>query len=214
MDHELNIILDFVRGKMTCDEFEAAYSLSPAIWTRIEDMLTPEIRNDPASPFWTRSNRSTLEANNFCVRSAALSFGFDSQFGRVLAHGLISDLVEFTYPGIRRKDPPAHGPEDLLEKLGLDYLGGDETEALIRGILYQDRDFPNSRERNRVLKQELRQLFHITPRKVPHWAQSPEWPMGANSPMAFVGEKHTGELVQYTFRDADTGETRIIEQLY
>lgn len=214
MDKELKIILDFAQGKMTYDEFEAEYSLSPRIWTRIEDLLTPEIRNDPASPFWTRSNRSTLEANNFCVRSAALSFGFDSQFGRILAHSLISDLVEYTYPEINRKAPPEHSPETLLEKLGLDYLGGSETDDLIRNILYQNQDFPNAKERNKVLKQSLRQLFHIAPRKVPHWAQSPEWPMGAYSPMAFVGEKRTGELIQYTFCDVDTGETQVIEQLY
>lgn len=214
MDQELKAILDFVQGKMTYDEFEAAFSLSSGIWNRIENMLTPEIRNDPSSPFWTRSNRSTLEANNFCVRSAALSFGFDSQFGRVLAHSLISDLVEFTYPDIRRKHPPEHSPESLLEKLGLDYLGGSETDDLIRSTLYQNQDFPNAKEQNKALKQNLRQLFHIAPRRVPHWAQSPEWPMGETSPMAFVGEMRTGELVQYTFRDVDTGETRIIEQLY
>lgn len=214
MDQELKTILDFVQGKMTCEEFEAAYSLSPGIWERIENMLTPEIRNDPASPFWTRSNRSTLEANQFCVRAAALSFGFDSQFGRVRAHSLISDLAEFTYPDIRRKNPPEHSPESLLEKLGLDYLGGEETDGLIRSILYQDQDFPNAKERNKVLKQQLRQLFHIAPRKAPHWAQSPQWPMGTNSPMAFVSEKRDGELVQYTFCDVDTGDTRVVEQLY
>lgn len=214
MDKELKVILDFVQGKMTYDEFEAAYSLSPEIWTHIENMLTPEIMNDPSSPFWTRSNRSTLESNGFCVRSAALAFGFDSQFGRVRAHSLISDLVEFTYPDIPRKDPPEHSPESLLEKLGLDYLGGAETDDLIRNTLYQKQDFPSAKERNRALKQELRQLFHIAPRKVPKWAQSPEWPMGEHSPMAFVGQKLDGELVTYIFRDLDTGESRIVEQYY
>ena len=214
MNPELKIILDFVQGKMTYEEFEAEYSLSPQIWTFIEDMLTPEMMNDPDCPFWTRSNRSALEPNGFSVRAAALAFGFDTQFGRVHAHSLICDLAEFTYPDIRRKSPPEQNPESLLEKLGFHYLGGAETDGVIRDILYTTTEYPNAKERNKALKQALREAFHLVPRKVPHWAQSPEWPMGVNSPMAFVAEKQEGERMEYTFRDVDSNATVLVEQYY
>ena len=214
MDHELKIILDFVQGRMTYDEFEAEYSLSPELWTRIQDMLTPEMMSDPDCPFWTRSNRSALEPNGFSVRAAALAFGFDTQFGRVHAHSLISDLTEFTYPDIHRKSPPEQDPESLLDKLGFHYLGGAETDGVIRDILYSAAEYPNAKERNKALKQALRDAFHLVPRKVPHWAQSPEWPMGANSPMAFVSEKQEGERMQYTFRDVNNDTTVIVEQYF
>ena len=32
--------------------------------------------------------------------------------------------------------------------------------------------------------------------------------------MKFIGQERTGELVRFTFRDADTDEERVIEQLY
>ena len=214
MNHELKIILDFVQGRMTYDEFEAEYSLSPEVWTRIQDMLTPEMMNDPICPFWTRSNRSALEPNGFSVRAAALAFGFDTHFGRVHAHSLISDLVEFTYPDIHRKSPPEQDPESLLDKLGFHYLGGAETDGVIRDILYSAAEYPNAKERNKALKQALREAFHLVPRKVPHWAQSPEWPMGANSPMAFVSEKQEGERMQFTFRDVNNDTTVIVEQYF
>ena len=214
MNPELKIILDFVQGKMTYEEFEAEYSLSPQIWTFIEDMLTPEMMNDPDCPFWTRSNRSALEPNGFSVRAAALAFGFDTQFGRVHAHSLICDLAEFTYPDIRRKSPPEQDPESLLDKLGFHYLGGAETDGVIRDILYTATEYPNAKERNKALKQALREAFHLVPRKAPHWAQSPEWPMGANSPMAFVSEKQEGEQMQYTFRDVNNDTTVIVEQYF
>ena len=214
MDHELKIILDFVQGRMTYDEFEAEYSLSPELWTRIQDMLTPEMMSDPDCPFWTRSNRSALEPNGFSVRAAALAFGFDTQFGRVHAHSLICDLAEFTYPDIRRKSPPEQDPESLLDKLGFHYLGGAETDGVIRDILYTATEYPNAKERNKALKQALREAFHLVPRKVPHWAQSPEWPMGANSPMAFVGEKQEGERMEYTFRDVNNDTTVIVKQYF
>ena len=214
MDHELKIILDFVQGRMTYDEFEAEYSLSPELWTRIQDMLTPEMMSDPDCHFWTRSNRSALEPNGFSVRAAALAFGFDTQFGRVHAHSLICDLAEFTYPDIHRNSPPELDPESLLDKLGFHYLGGAETDGVIRDILYTAAEYPNAKERNKALKQALREAFHLLPRKAPHWAQSPEWPMGANSPMAFVGEKQEGERMEYTFRDVDSNATVLVEQYY
>ena len=214
MDYELKIILNFVQGRMTYHEFEAEYSLYPKIWTCIQDLLTEEIIKDPNSPFWTRTNRSALEPNSFSVRAATLAFGFDTQFGQIHAHSLISDLVEFSYPNIHRKSPPEQEPERLLDKLGFHYLGGAETDGLIRDILYADAEYPNAKERSKALKQALRHAFHLVPRKFPHWAQSPEWPMGTNSPMAFVEEKQDGEWMQYLFRDVDTDRTILVEQYY
>lgn len=60
----------------------------------------------------------------------------------------------------------------------------------------------------------LNELFHIEDKKYPHWVQEPEWPMGEKSPMKFIGQERTGERVRFTFRDADTDEERVIEQLY
>jgi hypothetical protein len=38
--------------------------------------------------------------------------------------------------------------------------------------------------------------------------------MGEKSPMEFVSKEEEGVLVRITFRDADTGEERIVEQYY
>lgn len=37
--------------------------------------------------------------------------------------------------------------------------------------------------------------------------------MGKNSPMEYIGRHKDGELVQLRFRDIDTGEEKIVEQL-
>jgi hypothetical protein len=38
--------------------------------------------------------------------------------------------------------------------------------------------------------------------------------MGKHSPMAYVSRKRDGDLVQFVFKDVDTDEIRIVEQLY
>ncbi len=57
-------------------------------------------------------------------------------------------------------------------------------------------------------------ISHIVPRKVPTWVQEPDWPMGKNSPMEYIDRKKDGDLVQFRFRDVDTGEKKIVEQFY
>ena len=63
-------------------------------------------------------------------------------------------------------------------------------------------------------KQQLRVLFHLVPRKYPRWIQEPDWPMGKHSPMKYVDQKKTGELVEYFFQDVDTDEMKVVKQYY
>ena len=213
MDQNLKYAVDFVEGKLTYDEFECLFLQYPEIWDRVQELLTDALLDAPEHPFWTKSNRSRMEASGYSVRSAALAFGWD-EYGKRVAHQMIGDLVENTFPEIRRRNPPEQSLDDLLEKLGMDYLGGEEVEALVADILSGGQDITPAKERNRLLKEQLREAFHLKPRKVPRWAQSAQWPMGQRSPMAFVDQKREGERNQYVFRDADTGEIKVIEQFY
>lgn len=206
-------IIDFVSGRLTYAQFETMFTEDPAIWDLAQSLLTPEIMNDPAHSFWSRSNRSRLESNNYRIQYACLSFGYDA-LGQVTTHRMLGELVSYRYPDVVLREPPAMSSDDLREKLGMDYLGGPEVDGLIDEIL---RAKPNDMSVSKFLttaKQQLRTLFHLTPRKYPRWVQEPEWPMGSESPMVFISQQKTGELVEYTFQDADTQQQRIIGQFY
>lgn len=205
-------LIEFVTGRISYEEFGNLLDADPEIWREVQSLLTDEIIADPQSPFWTAKNRSVLEANSFSVRAAALAFGYGN-YGQMMTHSLISDLVEYTCPGIQRRSPPVQSAESVIEKIGLTYLGGREVDSLIRSIVC-DMEANTAKERMRLIKETLCETFHILPRRKPVWIQEPEWPMGTNSPMQFICQKQTGELVCYTFMDVDTGEKRIIEQLY
>ena len=168
---------------------------------------------DPEHPVWDRTLRSRLEPNGFAVRAACLAFGYD-QFGQHITWHMISSLVRYHFSDAKIKEPVEESGGDLMGRLGLEDLGGPEVDELIREIVDEYRDVRPAKERNKLLKQKLREAFHVKPRKRIYWPQEPEWPMGEKSPMEFVSKEEEGELVRIKFRDADTGEERTVEQYY
>lgn len=207
----MNEILRFVQGKITYDEFEVLLLTNPEIWDLVQSLLTDEMKARTNHPCFTYGNWQRLQANNFSVKGASLSFDYDSN--KSVIHSLFSDLVEYHYPDIHRKTPTDYSPASILTRLSMDYLGGEEVDKLIEQVLSEP-VAGNARERAKAQKERLRNLFHLIPRKIPQWAQSEDWPMGTNSPMEFVSQKKAGERVEYKFRDVDTGAERTIVQLY
>lgn len=204
-------IIRFVQGKMSYDDFEMLTQTTPEIWDWIQSLLTTEMKTTPNHSCFSCGNWDRLQANNFSVKWAALSFGYE--YGKSIAHSLISDLVEYHYPNIRRKTPIEESLPALLSSLKMDYLGGKEVNDIIEQALAQSFE-GNAREQSRARKAQLRTLFHLTPRKTPQWVQFEDWPMGSHSPMEFVSQSRDGERVEYLFRDVDTEEERVIVQYY
>lgn len=80
----------------------------------------------------------------------------------------------------------------------------------IQSLLMQTRSNSKTTQKQFILKS-----FHVeNSRYRPRWVQGPEWPMGKQSPMKFERQEKKGELVKYFFVDVDTGEEKVIEQLY
>ena len=134
--------------------------------------------------------------------------------GKVIAHSMLGKLVSYQYPDVVLREPPEFSTTGLRDKLSMDYLGGEEVDGVIEEVLEKKTEDISVTKFISAAKQELRELFHITPRKYPKWVQEPEWPMGQVSPMMFMGQRKDGELVEFVFQDADTGEERIVTQYY
>lgn len=213
MDQYLKYAVDFAAGKYSYEEFEALFQLYPEIWDRVQELLTQEMIADEDHPLWSNTNRGRLESNSFAVRATALSFGYDL-YGRGITWDIIKALVSVTFPDVKIREPMEESGGDLMGRLGLEDLGGPEVDDLIREIVDEYREVRPAKERNKLLKQKLKEAFHLKPRKKPDWAQEPEWPIGENSPMEFAAKEQEGELVRYLFRDVDTGEERTVEQYY
>ena len=210
----LNDLKRFAQGKITYDDFELLTYTDSDLWTTLQSMLTEDMKKDQNHLVWSdRGVRMILEANNFSVRSSVEAFGIDTEFGRMRLHHIVGQLVSFHYPDIIIKAPKTESDSDLLCKLKLEYISGSEVDGLIEEIIDSVPNDLTKKERNSKIKEYLKDVFHIK-KKHPDWAQESEWPMGQASPMEYMSSESIGDLVKYTFRDVDTGEIRIIEQLF
>ncbi len=93
-------------------------------------------------------------------------------------------------------------------------VDGPEVWHFIDSVLEQFPRTMKATERVKAGRAALHEAFHIQDRKFPSWPQEPDWPMGKNSPMEYLGRRKDGDLVQLRFRDVDSGEERVIEQFY
>ena len=202
----METVFDFVQGKLTYDEFETEFLINPEIWNWIQNLVPNNIYDIHCDFRSYYTNMQGFEANNYKVKSTIMSFGYDNICGRTIAHSLISALVKYHYPDIICREPPKESISNIIEEIGLDYIGGKEVDEIVQNIIisYQD----NVKEMKRCLKEK----FHITSRKHPIWVQEPEWPLCNGNPMKFDSQKRDGEKCSYTFLDVYTGVVKIIIQ--
>ena len=202
----MKAVFDFVQGKLTYEEFEVEFVLNPEIWTWIQQLVPTDI-SDAACPFRALYPMQGFETNQYNVKATIMSFGYDDIYGRNVAYNLISTLVKYHYPNVICKKPPEQSNDDLLDKMGLDYLGGPEVEDIVKDTILSHRD-----EGKTAIKTALKEVFHISARKHPNWVQEPEWPAMGAVPMKFISQKSDGDQFVYEFQDVNTDEIRVIVQ--
>ncbi len=201
----MKIVIDFVEGLVSYDELEAMLYAEPEIWEYLQSLVTEEIK-DQSSAFWNDRPHSMWGfcTNNFSVRATLTAFALDHR-----AHSLISALVTYHDPRIKPKNPPSEAWSDIIDRLKLDHIGGEETDELLRRVIAE-----HQTEGARAIKAAVKDVFPTASRRIPHWAQEPEWPMGKQRPMQFVKETREGDKNTYVFRDLDGEEVREIVQYY
>ena len=194
-------VFDYLRGKISNQEFESLCESKPEIWQWLQSLVPEDIRS-PDCEFRKRYpvKAEKLEDNLYRVEYAAMVFGTDYSF--------IRDLVLFSFPETECCDPlKLFFQPDPLEKMGLEYIDGPEVEQYIQGILEAE-----SASTWKVKKQRLREAFHLVPRKAPRWMQEPDWPAIDGRPMVFASQSHDGDRYTYIFTDENGQNERVIEQ--
>lgn len=204
LDYIINmnkVISDYASGKMSHEEFEAELYINPELWNDIQSLVPRDIA-DVHCPFrqvW--GNIPGFETNNYQVKSTVTSFGYNYS----MAHGLISALVKYQYPDVVCREPIGESPDSLLEKIRMDYIGGDEVDDYLRELMSQ---YTTPKE----LKEQLKRCFPCPVRKHPNWVQEPEWPAINGIPMKFVSQKAEGDKFEYEFQDINSEKKKIITQ--
>lgn len=225
----MEIVFDFVTGKTDMNTFKKEWYSNPDIGLWIEGLvdLKTEYKSEwDKLPAQYRCHIATIHSN---YDGSVLKYiNASDEAAKKLAEkgvvypiwvrfswyfNVIAGVLLIAYPDITPTSYYEQETDFLLSVIG-DYIGGNEVEACINELLDS---FPPSMpktKRKKEAKSALRELFHIEGQKYPIWAQEAEWPMGESSPMAFVSRKRNGELVEFTFKDVDTDQIRVVVQFY
>ena len=219
------IIDDFVLGRIDAREFIAWVCESPEHEALVDELLIPEAR-DHTFKLYTgyvdeqgRQHRPwSYQAVQDCgfslVRLLQRDHAFNGDLGSNL--NLYGDVYEFYL----LSHPDTRYFEDYRLKFHLfidaisEYFGGPEVDPIIEEVVNEAFLMRGKTKQKAFIRSRMKELFHIEGNNRPYWIQEAEWPMGKNSPMQCVSKQKKGEEHLFLFRDVDTGEERIVTQLW
>ena len=216
-----NPVIDFLTGEMPYEEFIECWDMDDLLLEWIDantdmSVLKPEWENLPYAYVRTVINKhfgGSFKAWEEYDRNCKKRW-VPACLERSAKFNAIAGVVLTIYPELKLT-AKYEDEAKFYHSAVSDRFGGSEVEAEIEAIVMRAYNEKGSMTgKRKFAKQLLNELFHIEGKKYPRWVQEPEWPMGDISPMKFIGQERTGELVRFTFCDADTGEERVIEQLY
>ena len=218
----MQIVLDYVSGKIGRDEFKDKWYSNPEIGQWLDSLI--DLKNSPKEA-WNSVPYSNVRYvihkyyGGSVLRFIEESEAFDRQqsgapkwLDIAWYFDAIAAIIVIAFPDIVPTSVYDDEIHFYLNAVG-DYLGGPEVEAYIANVLSS---FPSSMGKTKRIKEakaSLRNHFHLTGNKYPRWCQEPEWPMGESSPMVFLSQKRYGERVVFTFKDADIGTVKQVEQI-
>ena len=219
----MQIVLDFISGKIREETFREAWKSNEKIGEWLENLvdlkseLNPEWTNIPYNEY-----RMAIHKHYQGSLSRFLSASEDFKLQhpnrpKWLDIGWyfepIAAIVVVAFPEMKPTDYYANEKDFYLSCMG-NYIGGLEVESAANNLLANYPAEMGKRKRKAEAKKAIKEYFHIEGTKYPRWVQEPEWPMGTNSPMAFCSQKREGERVSFTFQDVDTQEIKVVEQFY
>ena len=218
----MKIVYDFVAGDISFETFWAEFINNPQIGQWLDQAgdfrseLPTDFPNDQQLKVYYRYIRNdhggrvteTFPMDYYRTHNPYYTMETKSSiFGRI-ATVLLTIDSNVTRTKIYKQD------ENYYDKAVTRSIGGLEVENFIDRVLQQFPRTMKAADRVKAGRAAIQEAFHIHDRKFPSWPQEPDWPMGKNSPMEYIGRHKDGELVQLRFRDVDTGEEKIVEQFY
>ena len=211
----MNIIEKMLTGQLEMSEFIVLLKDNREIQNAIKTLVPKDAVDNKENSLWKKLSFDTLKRYNFNLLALLSQMcRFDNS---------IPDNLNI-FATIRRvycfSCPDLVCTKKYEEMFGLyldairDCFDGPEVRSLVYEIIEKAFLMDTKKKRLEQAKEDIKKYFHIVDARRPRWINGPEWPMGDQSPMCFISQKHCKESVQYHFKDIDKGTTRIIEQYY
>lgn len=202
-------------GQMEMHEFVEQLNSDQDLQNYIRKLVPKEAVHNPNHCFWDRLSYHTLMKLNFDYLELLYWIGqFDGSVEDNLnISSALSRAYCYYHPQIvcTNKYRDAF---DLYLTVIKDCYDGPEVRHITNEIIRNVLEIKTKNQRIKQAKLEVEKQFHVSKRTRPRWMQGPEWPMGIKSPMEFIAQERRNELIRYVFKDVDTHDVRVVEQMY
>ncbi len=205
----------FLNGQLEAKCFLTELKTNFICQKEIEELMPATAIENPQHEIWKVVSYKSFEVDHFSLINHMLRvYRLDGSVGDNLnIFSILKDFYSYSFPGFNFTSKYSQAFDFYLDVLQ-DCFDGPEVEKTVAQISESYQGRTPKYKAIREAKEEVRRVFHIEQKKRPRWIQGPEWPMGKQSPMKFERQEKKGELVKYFFVDVDTGEEKVIEQLY
>lgn len=211
----MKVIEQMLTGKLTMSEFAQILLKDKGVQEEIRRLVPAEAKNNQQHSFWDRISFATLEKFNFDYLAFLLSLSrFDGTLGDNLnIFSLIKIAYDYYRPELKYTTEYSEAHEVYLDAVS-SYFEGPEVALLLNRLVMDALPVTPKSKRVKLLRDLLKESFHVVDNKRPYWIQGGEWPMGKNSPMQYVERRRISDGIRFIFRDIDTGEIRLVDQYY
>lgn len=201
MADEIQILKEFVEGKISDQDFEQHLYTNPALEMRLSDPAIhwngTYLQNTTAFLYLIGQNYKNAEGRLNALETVKLFLG---------------------KIGIEVKTSTQHSEYDLILNTSPKYVDA-EPDFIEKYILSQDKTLSKA-DQKQYIKQRYAELFKYQS-KPPKWIQNADWPIKNDCPLFFLGqiEIKKGDLFHdngnvYLFIDPETGTVETVKQLY
>jgi len=216
----LNIVVNYVEGRMSFEEFDAVLCENEGFVEWFEHMVPANWKCHTRA---AKENDFIPEELPFTVHQMRIEESYGHAIGslpyQVNMHSMMKSFLQEVFPNIEIH--PCF-PNEEMYYLTLDacpdYIDGTEIsqEKVIENIVRECDGSWSRTKKVKYIKDRIKEVFHIEGRKHPQWVQNPEWPMMNGKPMKFVKTtvKVKYEWYQHHFIDPETGEEHVVDDMY
>ena len=211
----MEIIKQMLTGQMPMSEFIQHLRTDRSLQDALRQLIPHEAVNNPDHVLWRKYSYETAKKYDFdCLAILCGLHRMNGSIGDNLGiYGTVRAIYRHYEPDLNYTSQ-YHDAHDVYLRTVGEYYEGLEVTPFLNQIVAEALPIRPKYKRDKILRERLKEVFHVVGKNRPYWIQGGEWPMGKNSPMQYIGRERIPDGVRYTFRDVDTDETRTIEQYY
>lgn len=200
MDH-IQLLKGFVEGAISIKEFQRIYESDLELQKYLNDNLPSSIRN------YAGIRMSNGDINEVLKRFRWGTAFADSSIQDYIGKWLQGNGISFTPTSVYNERF-----ERLLEIMP-DYIEGVQAEALVEKIMQSIPSELSKTKQNQLIKEKIKEAFHLHNGKRPHWVQGSDWPFSeTGKPLKYISRKTVGDFTVFLFQDVDTGDITEVKE--